>query len=535
MIKKIKMLGMAVLVCVTLAGCHGAKESKSFEIPEEFDTTRNHEITFWAKNDTNKNQTLIYEKAIRDFESVYPNIKVNLRLYTDYAKIYNDVITNIATNTTPNVCITYPDHIATYLTGNDQVVPLDDLLVDKKYGLGGSEVRFDAPTKDEIVPQFLKECSFAGHYYALPYMRSTEACFINKDYVEKLGYTVPEKLTWDFIWEVSEKAMAKDASGNYKINGQKVMIPFIYKSTDNMMIQMLKQKNADYSTANGEILLFNDTTKGLLLDLSKQAELGTFNTFKQIGYPANFLNAGQCIFAIDSTAGSTWMGTHAPLLDISPDKLVEFETVVRTIPQFDVDNPKMISQGPSICVFNKEDAQEVMASWLFTQYMLTNEVQLSYSETEGYVPVTTKAQQSTEYEQYLSMSGKDNQEHYYVKIEAVKMFLENIDHTFVTPVFNGSASLRDASGQLIENVTKSVRRKQKVDETFVESLYDDTIALYRLNQIAGQNSMGEGKADLGELPGTAVALISTLIFAWVMIGLYVAIQFVKERKNRKNI
>ena len=58
----------------------------------------------------------------------YPNIKVDLRLYTDYGKIYNDVITNIATDTTPNVCITYPDHIATYLSGEGTVVPLDTLF-----------------------------------------------------------------------------------------------------------------------------------------------------------------------------------------------------------------------------------------------------------------------------------------------------------------------------------------------------------------------------------------------------------------------
>ena len=44
-----------------------------------------------------------------------------------------------------------------------------------------------------------------------------------------------------------------------------VLIPFIYKSTDNMMIQMLRQLDAGYSTDNGEIQLFNDTTKELLL------------------------------------------------------------------------------------------------------------------------------------------------------------------------------------------------------------------------------------------------------------------------------
>ena len=171
----------------------------------------------------------------------YP-VAVRLTLHTAHGRIYNDVITNIATGTTPNVCITYPDHIATYLTGNNVVVPLDGLFMDTDYGLGGEKLLFDAPTSDEIIPQFLNECAFKDHYYALPFMRSTEACYINKDYVEALGYTIPDILTWDFVWEVSDAATAKDADGNYIVNGQKVMIPFIYKSTDNMMIQMLRQK-----------------------------------------------------------------------------------------------------------------------------------------------------------------------------------------------------------------------------------------------------------------------------------------------------
>ncbi|MBQ4088253.1 MAG: extracellular solute-binding protein, partial [Clostridia bacterium] len=247
--KKLTVFALLMAVmALALTGCHGSSGRDEFEIPAEFDTSRNYEISFWAKNDTNVTQVDIYHKAIADFEAIYPNIKVNLRLYTDYGKIYNDVITNIATNTTPNVCITYPDHIATYLTGDNCVVPLDGLMDDAKYGLGGSEVAFDAPAKDEIIPQFLTECAFDGHHYALPYMRSTEACYVNRTYVEKLGYELPEMLTWDFIWEVSEAAMAKDADDNYIVNGQKVLIPFIYKSTDNMMIQMLRQQGAGYST-----------------------------------------------------------------------------------------------------------------------------------------------------------------------------------------------------------------------------------------------------------------------------------------------
>lgn len=525
----ITSLAALLLGICFMTGCHGSKETKAFEVPESFDTSKQYEITFWAKNDTNVTQAEVYNKAIEDFEKIYPNIKVNKRLYTDYSRIYNDVITNIATSTTPNVCITYPDHIATYLTGENVVVPLDDLFEDEKYGLGGSEVLYDSVKKEEIVPEFLDECDFRGHYYAMPFMRSTEACYMNKTYIEKLGYQVPDVLTWDFIWEVSEAAMKQDEEGNYLVNGQKVMIPFIYKSTDNMMIQYLKQAGLPYSSDAGDVLIFNDRTKDFLYEVAKHAKTGAFSTFKISSYPANFLNAGQCIFAIDSTAGATWMGSEAPLIDISADKLVSFETAVRMIPQVNPDKPQMISQGPSICVFNKADSGEVMASWLFAQFLLTNDVQIAYSETEGYVPVTLKAQNSPEYQEYLSLAGTDKDKHYDVKIQVVNLLMEHTQDTFVTPVFNGSASLRSAAGELVENVTKSVRRKKEVNEQFMTDMYSDVKSLYHLDDSMNR---GEGKQKLGELPRTAKIMIGILVITWLCIGAYVIKENVKNKKKK---
>ena len=506
-----------------LTGCHGKTVRNEFIVPEEFDTSRQFEITFWAKNDTNVNQTRIYNQAIEDFEALYPNIHVNIRPYTDYNKIYNDVITNIATNTTPNVCITYPDHIATYISGDNTVVPLDNLFTDERYGLGGSEVRFESPTVDQIVPEFLDECMINGVHYCMPYMRSTEALYINKTYVEALGYEIPDIVTWDFVWEVSNAAMARNADGTFVVNGQEVMIPCIYKSSDNMMITMLRQLNAGYSDEYGNIGIFNDTTTSLLYTIADEVAQGAFSTFTVSGYPGNFLNAGQCIFGIDSTAGATWMGSDAPLSDIHENDVVEFETVVRPVPQFDPENPQMISQGPSVCVFNKEDPQEVLASWLFAQYLLTNEVQIAYSGTEGYVPVTTMAQESEEYQAYLNDPTQ-----YDVKIAATNMFLENIDNTFVTPVFNGSTSLRNAAAQLINSTVKSVRRRETIDEAYFENLYAEVTALYRLDQLsASKNS----RAELGPMPLESKVLLATLGVVWIGIGAYFSVNLVKKRKK----
>ena len=545
--KTIALILLLAMAAAVLSGCHGtmdqnaAKEGYISEIPLYLDETKKIELTFWAKNDTNKVQTAVYTDAIEDFQKMYPNVTVNIRLYADYGRIFNDVITNIATDTTPNVCITYPDHIATYLTGENVMLPLDDWMADPRFGLGGSEVRFDSPKQEEIVPEFLNECILDGKYYALPYMRSTEALYINKDLVEKLGYEVPDVLTWDFVWEVSEKAMEKDEDGLFKVNGQKVMIPFIYKSTDNMMITMLKQLDAPYSTEKGEVLIFNDTTAGLLKEIYSHAQTRAFSTFQISSYPGNFLNAGQCIFALDSTAGATWMGSEAPMLDIHKEQVVPFTTLVRPIPQYDPEHPQMISQGPSICVFNKADSQEVLASWLFAQYLLSNKVQLGYAETEGYLPVTLKAQQSPEYLDYMSRKGENNQEYYDVKIEASELLQKYTGNTFVTPVFNGSASLRSAAGQLIENVCKSARRKEEMSDAYLEKQFEAVSSLYRLDQIKVITDGKEGetaeaqepeKTGWDALPGASRALLITLPCIWVVIGVISLLQAKKtKRKN----
>ena len=98
MFKKILCLSLALLCIAPLCSCHGSREKAEFKTPREFDTSRNYEITFWAKNDTNMTQVDIYKNTIAEFEKLYPNITVNLRLYSDYGRLYSDVITTVNGN-----------------------------------------------------------------------------------------------------------------------------------------------------------------------------------------------------------------------------------------------------------------------------------------------------------------------------------------------------------------------------------------------------------------------------------------------------
>ena len=532
----------ASIAATLLTGCHGGSKRLAFSGQAKLDLSGEYNISFWAKNDTNRRQAEIYKQAIEDFEKLYPNIHVTMKTYMDYPSIYQDVITNIATDTTPNVCISYPDHIATYLQGDNVVVPLDELIRNPYYGLGGSELRFDGPDDGEVVEKFLEEGRINGVQYAMPFMRSTEALYINKTVLEATGYTLPEHVTWDYIWEVSEAALAKNADGTYKANGQTTLIPFIYKSTDNMMISMLRQKGLPYSDEYGNVLLFTDGTADLLKEIYEHGRTRAFSTFAISSYPGNFLNINQCIFAVDSTAGATWLGSHAPNLDVSREDIKDFELVVTEIPQFDPEHPYMISQGPSLCLFNKSDEGEVMASWLFLQFLLTNDVQIAYSQTEGYIPVTTKAHASDEYQEYLAAEGTDYDLHYSVKIQAAKLLLKNIDNSFVTPVFAGSASVREAAGELIENVTKSARRKIAVDDAYIKKLYGEVTSLKHLDQIRpiaapasdSENAAADVSDELGPLPGASVALLVILPLTWLALLIYLCVNRKKRQKANGN-
>ena len=133
------------------------------------------------------------------------------------------------------------------------------------------------------------------------------------------------------------------------------------------------------------------------------------------------------------------------------------------------------------------------------------------------------------WEDYLSRGGEDNDHYYSVKLDAAKLLLDHTDDTFVTPVFNGSASLRNAAGQLIENTTKSVRRSETVDDAYMEKLYADITSLYRLDNLS--SSIASGKADLGPLPATSVALLSALGGTWVLIFAYIGREMLKKRKK----
>lgn len=537
--KRILTLGLLGLSVFALSSCHHVLRHEKFVVPTTFDENKEYTISFWAKNDSDQRQVEVYRKAINEFNQYYPNVTIELRNFTSYPDIYREVLVNLNTNTAPNVCISYPDNVATYLEIENSVVSLGDLMKDDNYGFNGELLKFEPIGSEGIVESFLNEGLINDEYYTIPFMRSTEALYINKTYVERLGFSIPDVPTWSWLWEVCEKAVNEREDGTSittKTDPSKDFKPLIYKSSDNWLIQYLKQANMKYTTSKGDLLLFNEETTNFLLDLKDKCKNKKYYEVFQNSshYPGDLINVWDSIFGIDSTAGATWIGYDSPQ-GTSSLGYEAFETELRVIPQVDEKNPKMISQGPSICLFNKEDSGEVMASWLFAQFLLSDSVQMEYQKTEGYLPVTNKVLKSNEFKDYLN-----GNEIYSGCKKAKELLLNNLDNTFVTPVFNGSADVRSAAGYLINGIstqTSSFQTKASIEE----KLYANAIKNYDLTDLYKNTDFNQDDSENEIKEMTSVemlawkyGLIIGIIVVWSGLIAYFIVDKAKKIKMNRN-
>ena len=152
-----------------------------------------------------------------------------------------------------------------------------------------------------------------------------------------------------------------------------------------------------------------------------------------------------------------------------------FEVGIAPVPQADASNPKAISQGPSLVILNNENRQEVIASYLFVEFLTTNiEFQAEFSMVSGYIPVLESVMENEFYKtEFLDKAdGYDN-----VAALSVKQGLEQREAYYVSPAFTGSSVARDEVGNIIQNVLVnyglhylSGTTKQFIDEQFATAI-----------------------------------------------------------------
>lgn len=400
------MLAAGALACTMTAGmafsgCSlGLAKIPDFDMPEGgYDGS---EVTITFANTNGQNLEKIVADAIADFNVLYPNIHVVVdNTIKSWDTLQSNIGTKLTTGKQPNIAFCYSDHVASYNEYN-AVLPLDDFLADGAFKdmtvtntAGTESLGLTKAQQDDYVDAFFAEGSVYadGKTYTLPFAKSTEVMYYNADFfAAHPELKVPT--TWAEMEETCDKIL--DIIGD-----DTSIYPLGYDSDANLFITMCKQLDSPYTSAsNSEHFLFDNATNKQfvekLVDWYKKGYLVTQTTNNDT-YTSYLFTKEKCIMSIGSTGGASYQDPG------STDGQAEFNVGVARIPQENPSNPKSILQGPSVCIFKKDNPQEVIASWLLVKYLtLNSDFQGRYSEASGYMPVTKSTYNSALYQEFLS-------------------------------------------------------------------------------------------------------------------------------------
>ena len=467
MTKKLLAVLLALTILVTgiaLTSCNngGSKVASNFEVPEVGYDGSDVTITFYHTMGSNLNSVL--ELYIAEFNKLYPNIHIEASPVGGYDDVRDQVSKEITVGNQPNIAYCYPDHVALYNLAK-AVVTLDSLIesdIKVTRADGSTEILglTDEQKADFIEGYYNEGKQFGdGLMYTMPFSKSTEVLYYNKTFFEANGLQVPK--TWDELETLCEQIKAIDPTS----------IPLGYDSESNWFITMCEQYGSDYTSASGDHFLFdNDTNSGFVKEFRDWYQKGYLTTQKLYGnytYGLFVSTTGtRSYMSIGSSAGATHQRPAADSEGNYP-----FEVGITTIPQVNPEQPKVISQGPSVCIFKKDNAQEVIASWLFIKFLTTNvDFQAEFSMASGYVPVLKSVAQNEAYADFISKADGGN----YISALSAKVCLDQESAYYTSPAFNGSSTARDQVGGII---TKCLAGSDGGDvDAMIKKAFEDAVA-----------------------------------------------------------
>ncbi len=464
------LLVTAVLLnIVALTGC-GAGPMPVFTMPEGgFNTNEQITITFYHTMGQNLRDVL--DLYIADFEELYPNIKIEHSQIGGYDDVRKKISTQIHVHEHPNVAYCYPDHVALYnLSG--AVVPMDDMINSKLTFINANgEEELLGLTQEQIdayIDGYWEEgMQFGdGKMYTLPFSKSTEVLYYNKTFFDANGLTPPT--TWEELKQLCIDIKALDPKS----------IPLGYDSEANWFITMCEQLGSGYTTNDTEnpFVFDNEENRAFVAEFRDWYQNGWVTTQEIHGsYTSSlFTVTGEGEIRSYMTIGSS-AGASNQRPNANPDGTFPFEVGIVPIPQKNAENPKVISQGPSLCILQKENPQEVLASWLFVKFFTGNvEFQAEFSMASGYMPVLETVLEDTIYAKYLNKAdGTKN-----LTALSTKVCMDQADAYYTSPAFNGSSTARDQVALLMQTclATTTSDPQALIDEAFrkamEECLYD---------------------------------------------------------------
>lgn len=355
----IKKMGAVALSMAVLTGCSAgttAPDNTKTETSIVTEITSPVEITFWHA--MNGAQEAALQNLTQKFMEQNSNITVTLQNQSSYPDLQQKLT---ATSASPKDLPTMTQAYADWM-----FVPIQDgLVLNLTDYINNETIGFD--NFDDILPGLRDSVTVDGNVYGIPFNKSTEVIWYNKDLFNELGLEAPK--SYEELKAVSQKI--------YEEKG----IPGAgFDSLQNYYTTFLKNEGVTFNPD---------------LDVTGEASANAANYYLD-GVKAGYFRIAGTDKYLSGPFGSemigSYIGSTASESFTKEAAAGRFEVGVAPYPA-----EYSIQQGTDLYVFDSATAEQKTAAFEYLKFLTTKENQIEWATQTGYMPVRKSAIESEEY------------------------------------------------------------------------------------------------------------------------------------------
>ncbi len=374
---------------------------------EEDKQASNAEITFWHAMGAGQGEAL--EALIKKFEDENPNIKVNLQNQGNYKDLNQKLVATMQSpKELPTITQAYPDWMLEFSDAN--------LVTDLTSMVKGEDGIDDY---DDILPGIREEIEKDGKIVGLPFNKSTEVFWYNKDLFDELKLEVPT--TFEQLKEVSKKI--------YEEKG----IPGVgFDALSNYYATYLKTKGSDMD-AN--------------LDVASDESVEAVNYYLDGIKEGYFRIAGTDQYMSGPFANEqvgAYIGSNAGEVYVKDGVAGKFEYAAAPYPA-----EKAVQQGTNLYLFDNADDNQKQAAFKLLKYLSSKDAQIEFALATGYMPARKSA---VEDDKYKSSDSK-----------IAPILAESSEKLFSRPLAPGSQQAYNDMASTLETILSNPESDAKAE------------------------------------------------------------------------
>lgn len=358
---KFKKLSALALSVALMTGCsNGGKSTSQEEIVTEIKEPV--EITFWHAMNGNLEKTL--QDLTDKFMEENSNIKVNLQNQSSYPELQQKITATTASpKDLPTMTQAYPGWMLNSIE--------EELVVDLKPYIENETLKFD--NYEDILEGFREATTRDGKIYGIPFNKSTDVIWYNKDLFKELNLEVPT--TYEEF-----------ANAAKTIKEKKGIVGAGFDALHTYYTTFLKNEGVTFDSN---------------LDVTGKESTKAVNYYLDGIKEGYFRIAGTDMYLSGPFANETlgmYVGSNAGETFVKQGVDGKFEIGVAPYPA-----KNSIQQGTDLYVFSSATAEQRTAAYEYLKFLTATENQITWAKESGYIPARQSAIDSEEYQNSESL------------------------------------------------------------------------------------------------------------------------------------